>query len=318
MTHQPRPVVLVVGSLHYDIMLAAPGLPRRDETLVGSGWQPKFGGKGGNQAVAAARAGAVCRMLGAVGTDSFADFLRDGLQAGGVDAQYVQALPGVGSGMSVAISDPSGDYAAVIVSGANLEIDAAALGDAALWQDVKVLVLQNEVPETVNLAAARVARARSVPVILNAAPMRELSRPFAALVDVLVVNAVEAEMMGAGPVSDLSSAAAAAETLAAHFAAVVVTAGSAGLAAWSEADDRFSVPARRVKVRSTHGAGDVFTGVLAAETAKGTALHQACRAASDAAAAHVAGGQSAVSARHKAHRQGRSLKRNLPDGARSG
>ena len=279
--------VLVIGALHHDIMITAPGLPRRDETMVGTDWSPKFGGKGGNQAVAAARLGAT-RMLGAVGADSFGAFMQAGLAAGNVQTDFVQTAPAP-TGISVAIVDPNGDYGAVIVSGANLHIDAAALSDAALWADVGVLLLQNEVPEALNLAAAKAARKRNIPVILNAAPARNLGADFAGLVDILVVNAVEAEMMGAGPVTELGSAAHAAETLAARFSAVVVTAGSAGLAAWSSLDDAFCVPADAVIVKSSHGAGDAFTGTLAACIAQGADMRLACAAASSAAARHVSG-----------------------------
>ena len=281
------PVVLVVGSLHHDIMITAPGLPQRDETVVGNIWTPKFGGKGGNQAVAAARIGP-CRMLGAVGTDSFGDFMRAGLAAGGVQHDFVQTADAP-TGMSVAIVDPNGDYGAVIVTGANACIAASALSDPALWDGVRILLLQNEVPEALNLAAAQIARARGVPVILNAAPARALGAEFAALIDVLVVNAVEAEMMGTAPVTDLATAASAAETLAARFAAVVVTAGAAGLAAWSALDEAFVLAAEPVTVHSSHGAGDAFTGSLAAVIAQGSHLQIACTAASKAAARHVAG-----------------------------
>ena len=282
------PTVLVVGSLHHDIMIDAPGLPQRDETMVGTGWHPKFGGKGGNQAVAAAQNGA-CRMLGAVGADGFGNFMRLGLTLGGVQDDFVQTTPDAPTGISVAIVDPAGDYGAVIVSGANLAIDPAALGDQALWAGVTVLLLQNEVPEGLNLAAAKLARARGITVILNAAPARPLGAELAALVDILVVNAVEAAMMGAGTVTDLVSAANAAETLAARFSAVVVTAGAAGFAAWSALDEAFAQPAEIVVVQSSHGAGDMFTGTLAAAAANGASLQAACTAASNAAAHHDAG-----------------------------
>ena len=282
------PVVLIVGSLHHDIVVTAPGLPQRDETMVGSAWFPKFGGKGGNQAVASARAGVPARMLGAVGADAFGLALRAGLRAGGVDDQFVTTLTAAGSGMSVAIMDPAGDYAAVIVSGVNLLIDPAALLQDGLWQGVTVLVLQNEVSAALNLAAAQVAVARGVLVVLNAAPMRVLDPAFAPLVDVLVVNAVEAEMLGCVPVTSLDAARLAAAYLAGQFRAVVVTAGGAGLA-FASADNVGAIPAQPVTVVSTHGAGDVFTGAFAAALSKGETVADACRAGSTAAAAHVSG-----------------------------
>lgn len=293
-----EPVVLVVGSLHHDIMVEADHLPRRDETAVGTRWYPKFGGKGGNQAVAVARAGGHCRMLGAVGADSFGSFLRDGLQAAGVDHRFVATLPDVGSGISVAIQDASGDYAATIVSGANLRIDPAALTDPDLWQGVALLILQNEVPESLNLAAARAARLHRVRTLLNAAPARALSKDLVSLLDVLVVNAVEAEMMGTGPVTDLASAGTAAASLAKGFDTVIVTAGGHGLAAATRGGDQvFAVPAVPVAVVSTHGAGDAFIGALANALVAGQALDAACAEAARAAARHVGGTISAAADR---------------------
>ena len=283
------PVVLVVGSLHYDIMLKAPGLPRWDETMQGQSWQPKFGGKGGNQALAASRAGITCRMLGAVGEDAFAPFLRDGLRAGGVDDRFVAIVPGFGSGMSVAVCGPTGDYAAIIVSGANLVIDCAVLNDSALWDGVQVLVLQNEVSEALNLAAASEANRRGVRVVLNAAPARQLPAELAALVDVLVVNAVEAEMLGAGLVVDLASALEAAGILSKLCRTVVVTVGAKGFAMRTAAGEEFIQTAKPVIVQSSHGAGDAFIGALVAGMARGSDLQTACIGANDAAAAHVAG-----------------------------
>ena len=283
------PVVLTVGSLHYDIMVEADHLPRRDETAVGRRWYPKFGGKGGNQAAAAAKAGVESRMVGAVGDDDFGRYLRENLIAAQVDDRYVATVAGIGSGMSVAIQDGAGDYAATIVSGANLHIAVQALADDAIWQGAGVLVLQNEVPEAINSTAAAEARKRGIPTLLNAAPYRELSADFRRLVDILVVNAVEAEMMGAARVCCLHGAADAAKKLADQFETVIVTAGSAGLAAWGAHGEVVLLPAEKVQVVSSHGAGDVFVGTLAAQIAAGQGLEAACRAASTAAARHVAG-----------------------------
>lgn len=281
------PTILIVGSLHYDIMVEADHLPRRDETAVGTRWYPKFGGKGGNQAVAVAGSGGRARMLGAVGSDAFGRFLRDRLIEAGVDAGLVETHPDEGSGMSVAIVDGAGDYAATIVSGVNRRIDPDRLAADRVWDDVAMLVLQNEVSEAVNLAAAREARTRRVPILLNAAPARVLAPELAALVDVLVVNSVEAEMMGAGPVQDLQSAADAAAQLGRRFPTVVVTAGGLGLAAVTGHGVPTEHPAEPVEVISTHGAGDCFVGALAVGLAVGDPLNDACRSASHAAALHV-------------------------------
>lgn len=278
---------VVVGSLHYDIVVAAPHRPAAGETVTGTRWHPAFGGKGGNQAAACVAAGVPCRMVSAVGDDGFGAFLRQGLAAAGVDARHVAVLPGVGSGMSVAILDAGGDYGAVIVSGANLRIDPAAVADPALWEGAGHLVLQNEVPEAVNIAAAAAARARGIEVVLNAAPARALTLALAALVDILIVNAGEAEALCGIAVTGLASAGEAARALAARFRAAVVTAGGAGMAL--AAGGLFHAePAPRVTAVSTHGAGDCFIGTLVAARAGGQGLVAAAVAANRAAAAHVA------------------------------
>ncbi|NJM84645.1 MAG: ribokinase [Tabrizicola sp.] len=282
-----RATVLVVGSLHYDIMVETDHLPRKDETAVGHRWYPKFGGKGGNQAVSAALHGAAVRFLGAVGTDDFGRFLAAGLEAAKVDLRFLRQVEDAGSGLSVALQDSAGDYAATIVSGANQRIDPHWLQDSALWADVGLLVLQNEAPEQVNIAAAAQARHRAVPVILNAAPSRPLSAALRRDVDILVVNAVEAEMMGAAPVASLASAAEAARTLAADAASVIVTAAARGLAVCEAGKASYQIPATPVRMVSSHGAGDAFIGALAAALVAGSSLRASCEAASRAAAAHV-------------------------------
>ena len=284
-----RTTVLTVGSLHYDIMVEAPHLPRRDETAVGTAWFPKFGGKGGNQAVAVARAGVKSRMVGALGADDFGSFLRSALRAGGVDDSRVVTLPDAGSGMSLAIVDPTGDYAATIVSGANQQIDPGVLMQDALWADVGLLVLQNEIPEAVNLAACRAARQRGIRTVLNAAPARALPDSLVPLIDILVVNAIEAEMMGTPAVDSLPGAEGAARQLAERFEAVIVTAGALGLAGVASDGRAFRIPAEPVRVVSSHGAGDAFIGSLAAALLQGVSLAEAAGTASQAAARHVSG-----------------------------
>lgn len=281
------PVAVVVGSLHYDIMVEAPDRPRKGETVTGTAWRPKFGGKGGNQAVAAARSGASVRMAGAVGVDDFGRFLLDRLANEGIDSRRVTSIAGVCSGMSVAITDESGDYGAVIVSGANAAFDPELLNDPTLWQEATVLVLQNEMPDRVNTAAATAAKARGMRVLLNAAPYRPIPTKLADCVDVLIVNAIEAEQLCGGVVDDLASAARAAEMLARSFPAVVVTAGGQGVVGMVSGEAPIVVPARAVEVVSTHGAGDVFVGTLAAALARDLSLADGLELSNSASAEHV-------------------------------
>lgn len=271
------PEVFVLGALHLDVVVDAPHLPRLDETVVGSGVAYRFGGKGGNQAVAAARMGARTAMAGRVGRDRFAEMILAALDEAGVDRSGV--LEGEGaSGMSVAIVDARGDYGAVIVSGVNRGIDPASV---ALPEGVRVVLLQNEVPEAVNLALA--AQAGDARVILNAAPARAVAAELMARVDLLVVNRGEAAALAATEDPD----GAARRLLGQGPRAVIVTLGGDGLVL-ATPDGLLRMAAPRVDVVSTHGAGDAFTGALAAELARGAALPDACAFAQGAAALTVA------------------------------
>ncbi len=278
--------IAVVGSLHYDIMLRTPHLPRLGETLMGSDWWWKPGGKGGNQAMAAARHGGVVYMIGALGADDFGAKLRRSLDATGVNHDCVRTTER-GSGLSVALVEAGGDYSAVVVSGANLTIDAAQITEAdGLLRQIRVLILQNEIGDAANVAAARIVKEAGGFVVYNAAPARKTSPELLDLVDVLVVNAIEAEMFGAGAVEGLTSALAAARQLRVFAPAVVVTAGGHGLAL-SEDGLNATLPAHRVAGAQTHGAGDAFIGALSARLADGGDLSSALVYANAAAALHV-------------------------------
>ena len=279
--------IVVVGSLHYDVMVEAPDRPRKGETVSGQRWYPKFGGKGGNQAVAAARTGVETRFVGAVGADDFGEFMRDRLVQAGVALDRVSTIADSDTGMSVAIIDKDGDYGAVIVSGANTSIDAEHFNDAALWHGARVLVLQNEIPETTNIEAAKAAQQAGVLVCLNAAPWREMSDGFLALVDILVVNAIEAEEMAGDAVTDLPSAKTVAMALTGRVPTVIVTAGGDGVALAARNGAAFSQKAHPVKLVSTHGAGDTFIGTLASVLARGGTSERAVSDANLAAATHV-------------------------------
>ncbi|KJV25562.1 PfkB family carbohydrate kinase [Pantoea sp. SM3] len=278
--------IIVAGSLHYDIMLAAHHRPEKGETVMGSSCSYKFGGKGGNQAVAAARAGAAVRFIGAVGADAQGEFLLTALRNASVNTDAVAVLPDMPSGMSVAISDAEGDYGAVVVSNANLNIDVATLPDS-LWQGAGLLVLQNEVPASVNLQLAQQARQKGIAVCINAAPAREIEPALASCIDLLIVNAVEARDMCQIEVTDLTSAERAAQKLAEDFAQVIVTAGEHGLAVCQSGEPVQSLSAIPVTLISTHGAGDCFVGVLSQALMSGFSLLGAAEKANQAAAEHV-------------------------------
>jgi ribokinase len=270
-------MILVCGSLHLDVVVTAPHLPRLDETVTGQGVRYPFGGKGGNQAVAAARLGAAVAMAGRIGSDGFGRTLFDTLTEARVDTTLLQRDPGP-SGMSVAIQDAAGGYGAVIVSAANLNLDPDRI---TIPPGTTHLILQNEVPEDVNLAVAEKARAAGARILLNAAPARPFTSPLLALVDILIVNRVEAEDL-AGPLTPEDAAMGLATR---GPKAVIVTLGAGGLVLWDGVLHRF--PAHRVQVVSTHGAGDAFLGAVAAELSRGADLPSAARYGQAAAALHV-------------------------------
>ncbi len=281
--------VSVVGSLHLDILVEAPRLPATDETLPGQAWSKKCGGKGGNQAVAAVRFGAQVAMGGRIGNDDFGKTLLANLQAAGVDVSCVGTDDVAGSGMSVAIQEASGEYGAVIVSGANLAIDAATIARdwAPLWR-ADVLMLQNEVPDAVNQAAAKAARTAGCRVMLNAAPAQKLPVTLLELADILIVNRVEAAQMTGHPINNSDDVARAAAVLYRPSQHLVITMGRDGLHLIDSSGIASFKPSFDVKARSAHGAGDCFCGALAARLALGDDLATACTFAQAAAALFVA------------------------------
>lgn len=280
------PLVTVFGSLHYDIAVMGPSRPRKGETVTGTSWHPKSGGKGGNQAVSAARTGVATSMIGAVADDDFGRFLIANLERKGVDHTFVRRDSSQATGMSVAIFDDEGDYGAVIVSGSNLTLgdaDVAAARD--LLNRTTLLVLQNEIPDAANVAAAKAVKQSGGRVLINAAPARPLSAELQKFLDVVVVNSIEAETLaGVSVVETLDGALDAARKLSAVFPEVVVTAGGAGAAYASRDGAEVSIEAIKVEVASTHGAGDEFIGVLCAAMATGKTMVAALQEANLAAA----------------------------------
>lgn len=275
--------IFVAGSLHMDVVVNAPHLPALDETVAGSAVAYQFGGKGGNQAVAAARFGAKTAMAGRVGADEFAKHLLSHLDASGVETNQVQQGSGA-SGMSIAIVNSEGGYGAVIVSAANLEIKADKI---SLPQGTKILLLQNEVPEAINLSLAQRAKVAGIKTILNAAPAREMSEELLLFVDMLIVNRIEATALGSLSEQGIAPAQAARVLQEKGPRKVLVTLGQRGVV-YLDADRKvMEQPAFRVDVISTHGAGDAFIGALTACLVAGRRTHKAIRFAQGAAALHV-------------------------------
>jgi ribokinase len=281
--------VIVCGSLHLDVMVKTSSLPRLDETVVGTAWSMKCGGKGGNQAIMAAKMGAKTAMIGRVGDDDFGRRLTANLAAFDVECSAIGIDSLNGSGMSVAMLEPNGEYGAVIVSGANLNLRSDEC--AKQWTQMagaSVLVLQNEVPEPVNIGMAKVAKDSGATVILNAAPARAMGQELLDLVDILVVNRIEAEMLTELPVGDVASAVIAMLDLCKRSKNVVLTLGAGGVVVQAENESPKIIDPIPVKLVSSHGAGDCFIGALARRIADGDGLESASHFANRVAARFVA------------------------------
>jgi ribokinase len=275
--------VYVVGSVNLDLVVRAATLPAPGVTVTGGTFERHGGGKSANQAVAAARAGAAVRMVGAVGQDDLGDEAIADLAAEGVDIEGVQRLASAATGVALIVVDDAGENQIAVASGANAELDPATVEAALAGAEAGgVALLGLEVPDAVVLAAARAARAAGLQVVLNPAPARPLADALLALSPVLTPNEPEAAAL-----SGEADPEAAARALAARSGgAVVVTIGPEG-ALIAEGGSLERVPAPKVEAVDTTGAGDAFNGALAASLAGGAVLADAVRAAVAVAAESV-------------------------------
>jgi ribokinase len=277
--------LLVVGALHWDVVVRAARLPQLDETLRGRDVLYQFGGKGGNQAVAAAKAGAQVGFAGRIGSDTAGASMRLLLEKESVDLSQLQQGTGA-SGMSAAIVTEHGQYGAVIVSAENHMYDTSAL---KIPTRCAMLLLQNEMCSGVFAVCAAAARKQGARVVWNAAPASDVSLSDLALVDTLIVNRVEAaDILDRNDVDCDPVAAVRLLSALAPNAEIIITLGGDGVVFAAPGQSCELQSAHSVKVVSTHGAGDVFVGTFAAGRLKGLSLSQAVAAGQKAAAAHIA------------------------------
>ena len=289
--------VVVIGSLNMDLVTRAPRLPRGGETLIGESFSTIPGGKGANQAVAAARLGAQVSMVGCVGSDAYGQQLRGALLAEGIDCQAVSVVDG-SSGVALIVVDDNSQNAIVIVAGANGELTPTVLErfDAVL-QSADVIICQLEVPDATVGHALKRGRELGKTVILNPAPAsRALPAEWYAYVDYLIPNESEAMVLSGLAVDSLETAEAAATQLIASGAGkVIVTLGAQGLM-FADGSGFEHFPAPRVKAVDTTAAGDTFVGGFAAALASGKGEVEAIRFGQVAAALSVtrAGAQPSI------------------------
>ncbi|ROO33450.1 MULTISPECIES: ribokinase [unclassified Pseudomonas] len=280
--------VVVIGSLNMDLVTRAPRLPRGGETLIGESFSTIAGGKGANQAVAAARLGAQVAMVGCVGGDAYGQQLRGALVNEGIDCQAVSVVEG-SSGVALIVVDDNSQNAIVIVAGANGALTPAVLGgfDEVL-QSADVIVCQLEVPDATVAHALKRGRELGKIVILNPAPASHaLPADWYACVDYLIPNESEAAMLSGLAVDSLETAeAAAAQLIGAGAGKVIVTLGGQGLM-FANGSSFEHFPAPRVKAVDTTAAGDTFVGGFAAALANGKSEVEAIRLGQVAAALSV-------------------------------
>jgi ribokinase len=288
--------VLVIGSYNTDLVMSCPRLPVPGETILGGTFAQHHGGKGANQAVAAARLAAAgqVQFVAKVGDDEFGRQARTQLRAEGVDITWVSVAPGQPSGVAlINVATATGENSISVATGANEHLRPADL-DAALAAAAPgtVVVLQLEIPLPTVLHAARQAAARGLRVVLNPAPAQPLPAGLGADLYVLTPNETEAQTLTGVRVTDAATATLAAERLhAAGFGRIVITLGAQGTY-WSDDTGAALVAAPAVPAVDTTGAGDCFTGALAVALAEDHALPDAvafaCRAAALAVTRHGA------------------------------
>ncbi|WP_344130612.1 ribokinase [Saccharopolyspora halophila] len=273
--------VAVFGSCNMDLVAYVPTAPRRGETVMGREFHTVPGGKGANQAIAAAKAGAYTSMIGAVGTDEFAAQIRKVLTASGVDVAGLRAIPGR-SGTAHIVVDDEGGNSIVVVPAANNAMETFNDSDEELVADCGSLLLQLETPLPGVAAAAAAGRRNGVKVVLTPAPAAPLPADLLANVDLLVPNEHEAAVLTGNADPDQAL-----EELLRKVPEVVITLGARGCLYGNRDGAQVRVPSHRVDAVDSTAAGDTFVGVLSAVLGEGASMPDAMRLASAGAALSV-------------------------------
>ncbi len=276
-TMKTNPRVVVVGSTNIDLVVTVPHLPNPGETVLGGDVRQVAGGKGANQAVAAARLGADVVFIGRVGDDDYGRQTLLNLQAEGIDTQNLRVTAGVASGVAlISVQGETGENSIVVAPGANARLTADdIISSAAAFEGAQVVVVSLEIPLEAVAAAVSLGRAQELLVILNPAPAQPLSAELLSQITVLTPNEREAEILGG--VSLL---------LDNGVGAVITTLGARG-ARLQTVEHDFQISAPQVTAVDTVAAGDCFTGALAVELARGADLAAAMQFATMAASLKV-------------------------------
>lgn len=283
--------VLVFGSSNTDLVLGTDELPQSGQTVLGHDFYQAAGGKGANQAVAAARAGADVVFVGAVGADEFGNAALEGLRREGIDIQFVRQIPDERSGVAMIMVDREGRNLIGVAPGANACVDAdyvRSLPDA-LFEQAALVVCQLEIPREAVQVALHRARQSGAKTVLNPAPpdRQVVTGPMLTSVDILVLNEHEAVILAGCPSDVGRDWDWIADQLHARGpSAVVLTLGEHGFFL-SAGGQRVAAPSHPVRAVDTVGAGDTFVGVLSARLAEGASLVEAAKWANAASALSV-------------------------------
>lgn len=282
-------MITVVGSLNMDLFIETARLPSPGETVLGRNFRRTPGGKGANQAVAVARMGGICAMIGAVGGDSFGEEMLANLRTAGVDANAVARRANAASGVAMIVVDANGQNQIVVASGANETLSPDDIADhAALFQRSKAIVLQLETPLPAVETALRLGREAGALTVLNPAPCLELGDDLLRCCDWIVPNEIEAAQVSGVTVRGFADAATASKKLRGRSggANVLITLGADGV--WLDSKSFVGeVPGFRVQTVDTVGAGDTFIGAFVTRLSEGAEAREAARFGCAAAALAV-------------------------------
>lgn len=281
--------IVVVGSLNMDLVVRVPHMPAPGETLLGDNFQTIPGGKGANQAVAAARMGARVTMIGCVGDDDFGKNLVDNLEIEGIDITNISVDPDAATGIALITVDESGQNSIVVASGANMALTPDDV--RAAWQnltDVDVVVMPLEVSLACIEEAATLAKQSTAKVVLNPAPAQELSDQLLGKIDVLVPNESETTLLTGLDINSPDQAKIAAQKLQSKGVnTVILTLGERGAMLIEEGAEAQLYPSFPTDVVDTTAAGDAFVATLSVGISSGVPLEEAIRQANAAGALAV-------------------------------
>ena len=280
--------VIVIGSINTDMAVKSPSLPRAGETVLGTEFKMSGGGKGANQAVAAARLGADVAMVASVGDDLFGKQAKSDLEAENIDCRYIIEVPNQASGIALINVDDQGENQIVVYPGANHHMTQDQVSVALAGADESTIVLlQLEIPLDVVQSAIQKANQKSAKVILDPAPAEKLPSEILADVFLLTPNQTEAEQLTQIKVLDTDSAQCAANAmLDLGIQNVALTMGNDGVLL-ANSESNTMIPATAVNAIDSTAAGDCFNGALASALSKGSSLSTAAEFACKAAAIAV-------------------------------